>query len=223
MLEADADRSVGMSDVMEREDEERDAMIAIRGHDVVIVPGLHGSGPAHWQSRWEKRHVGFRRAVQDDWNVPDLDAWSGRVETEIGKSASRVLIVAHSFGCLASVHGTCKLNANVAGALFVAPADPGKFGLTARLLERELPYPSILIASSNDPWMRIEHAAFWACQWGSAFVDAGDLGHINADSNLGDWDFGWRYLGKLARLAALRAGWFQPASDTMDTSLGAPC
>jgi predicted alpha/beta hydrolase family esterase len=33
---------------------------------VLVVPGLHGSAPEHWQSLWEKQHPEFRRVEQVD-------------------------------------------------------------------------------------------------------------------------------------------------------------
>jgi predicted alpha/beta hydrolase family esterase len=50
--------------------------------------------------------------------------------------------------------------------------------------------PSLLVSSRDDPWMRPDHAALWARRWGSVLVDVGPLGHINAESGLGDWQFG---------------------------------
>jgi hypothetical protein len=64
-----------------------------------------------------------------------------------------------------------------------------------------LPCPSIMVASANDPWMTAHSAETWARRWGSDFVNAGALGHINAESGLGDWRFGQRLLQALARRA----------------------
>lgn len=154
---------------------------------VLIVPGLHGSGPAHWQTRWQRLHPVFERVEQTRWDVPDLDAWSDRLDQALRDDARPAVVVAHSFGCLATVH--CRSHQHIAGALLVAPADPQKFALEQRVLH-PLPAPSIVIGSANDPWMSDTRAAGWAERWGSAFFNAGPLGHINADSDLGDWRFG---------------------------------
>ncbi|MGD7478422.1 alpha/beta hydrolase, partial [Ralstonia pseudosolanacearum] len=42
------------------------------GVAMLTVPGLYGSGPGHWQSRWEERFPDWRRVEQDDWSTPDL-------------------------------------------------------------------------------------------------------------------------------------------------------
>ncbi|MDF6676684.1 alpha/beta hydrolase, partial [Escherichia coli] len=46
---------------------------------ILTVPGLHGSGPGHWQTRWEQRFPAWRRVEQTDWSTPDLPRWSARV------------------------------------------------------------------------------------------------------------------------------------------------
>ena len=53
---------------------------------VLVVPGLNGSGPAHWQS-WIEGLIGAQRVHQDDWSRPDIDSWSARVEAAIGEQA----------------------------------------------------------------------------------------------------------------------------------------
>ncbi|WP_116969554.1 alpha/beta hydrolase [Blastomonas sp. UPD001] len=49
--------------------------------------------------------------------------------------------------------------------------------------------------------------------WGADHVDAGRAGHINADSDLGDWPFGQRLLARLLDVAELsgEAGRHAPA------------
>lgn len=170
---------------------------------LLMVPGLHGSGPNHWQSRWEKQLPHAQRVEQDQWDVPDLEVWSKRLARELQQSGKPALLIAHSFGCLASVH-RAKLDASrIAGALLVAPADPVKFGVAAQLSNVSLTFPAVVIGSTDDPWMRSERAAHWARQWHAGFVNAGALGHINADSGLGDWRYGLDQLTRLAGLARL--------------------
>jgi predicted alpha/beta hydrolase family esterase len=157
---------------------------------VLTVPGLNDSGPGHWQTRWEELHPHFERVRQDDWAAPELDTWSKRLASFLRKSSRPVVIVAHSFGCLTTVHRAGTEAGNIAGALLVAPADPQKFGVAERLHGVRLPVPSIVIGSTNDPWMPGNRAAYWADCWGSEYFNAGPLGHINAESGLGDWRFG---------------------------------
>jgi predicted alpha/beta hydrolase family esterase len=168
---------------------------------VIIVPGLHDSGPAHWQSRWQRRHAEFARVRQDDWDHPQLAAWAARLDQVRRTDPRPALLVAHSFGCLTAVHSIARNGRNVAGALLVAPADPDKFGVADQLPALPLACPSILVASADDPWMRPQQAAAWAGRWASELVEGGRLGHINADSGLGDWPAGAALLHRLADLA----------------------
>jgi predicted alpha/beta hydrolase family esterase len=166
---------------------------------VLIVPGLHGSGPDHWQTRWQQLYPSFERVEQAKWNTPELPVWSERLDEVLHTSNRPTVIVAHSFGCLTSVHRAGRLASNrLAGMLLVAPADPDKFGLTKELLDVKLPCPSIVVGSSNDPWMEAHQAAYWAQVWGSEFINAGALGHVNSESGLGDWLFGLSLLQRLA-------------------------
>jgi predicted alpha/beta hydrolase family esterase len=169
---------------------------------VVTVPGLHGSGMEHWQSRWEHRYPSFRRVEQRDWDKADLDRWSAAVAEILLEIEQPVLVAAHSFGCLATLHAIEAGAVKVAGALLVAPADPARFSVTERLANVRISCPAVLVGSQNDPWMRAGDAERWAGVWGCEFVDAGALGHINADSGLGDWEFGLSQLQKLACKAA---------------------
>lgn len=172
---------------------------------VLVVPGLHGSGAAHWQTRWEQLYPAFERVEQDDWSTPDLPRWSQRMVQVLEQSEKPVLIVAHSFGCLTTMRAANDNDStaqfNLAGALLVAPADPDKFEVADVLQEARLPCPSIVIGSSNDPWMASHRAAYWADKWGCGFLNAGSLGHINAESQLGDWEQGLQQFKHLLEMA----------------------
>jgi hypothetical protein len=168
---------------------------------VIIVPGLHDSSPAHWQSRWHRRHPEFSRVRQDNWDDPKLTAWAARLGQVRQNDPRPALLVAHSFGCLTAVHSIARDSDNVAGVLLVAPADPAKFGVADMLPALPLPCPAIMVGSSDDPWMRAECAAQWARRWGCELVEGGALGHINAESGLGDWPQGAALLHRLAQKA----------------------
>jgi predicted alpha/beta hydrolase family esterase len=167
----------------------------------LIVPGLHSSGPDHWQSWFESRLVPSRRVVQRDWRKPNLADWSQRVRQEIRRVSSPVYIVAHSFGALAAAQAAHKDRPRIAGAMFVAPADPEKFGFADLLPTQPLGFPSVVVASANDPWMPIDHATLWAGLWGSDFVNLGAAGHINAESGYGPWPEGLEIFARLRGLA----------------------
>lgn len=162
--------------------------MAYKGDPVrlLVVPGLHSSGPAHWQT-WLEAH--FRSAVrveQGDWECADLDRWADRIAATVARHpGAHWVAVAHSFGCLALTHFLAQGGRGVHAALLVAPADPEKFSVAQRLPQTRLRIPSVLVGSESDPWMQIDHARQWAQRWGSQFINLGDVGHINVDSGFG--------------------------------------
>jgi predicted alpha/beta hydrolase family esterase len=177
------------------------ALPDLSSYRVLVVPGLHGSGDAHWQTRWEQLYPQFERVQQDDWETPDLPRWSQRMVQVLQQSDKPVFVVAHSFGCLTTMHAASHDRFNLAGALLVAPADPERFSVADVLRDARLPCPAIVIGSSNDPWMASQRAAYWADRWSCGFLNAGALGHINAESQLGDWEQGLQQLKQLIEMA----------------------
>jgi predicted alpha/beta hydrolase family esterase len=163
----------------------------------LILPGIGNSGPEHWQGLWEAGNPGFIRVQQDDWDHPVYDRWRCRLEAAVAQAAAPVFLVAHSLGCLLAVKWAGQTSLTVRGALLVAPPDPASavfppqaagFGL---LPSAPLPFTSILVASSNDPYAGPDFSRRCAAAWGSRLVDAGPVGHINADSGLGSWPAGY--------------------------------
>lgn len=164
----------------------------------LIVPGLHGSGEDHWQTWWQKNDRSACRIELEDWEKPNLDAWSDPISKVILSSQRDVWIVAHSFGCLASLHVAQNNPDRIAGLFLVAPADPDKFHLAERLPQR-LEIPSIIVASQTDPWLDFSKASRWAVQLGSRFISLGEAGHINTESGYGAWQQGFDLFGRFQR------------------------
>lgn len=164
---------------------------------VLIVPGLGDSGPEHWQTWLQARERTAVRVTQDDWTQPDLERWAARVREAIDSAVSPVWLVGHSFGCLASVQAAAERAERIAGALLVAPADPARVGAHGALFSDRLRFPSVLVASTTDPWLRFNTAKDWAERWGSRLLDLGPAGHINAESGYGPWPEGQELLHRL--------------------------
>lgn len=166
---------------------------------ILIVPGLHGSGPSHWQSWFEQKLPNTLRVAQSDWADPYLPRWAGAVRHELVRAKGHVWIIAHSFGCLAAAHAAADHQDKVAGIMFVAPADPDKFEVTSILPSQRLDFPSVVVASANDPWMRLIRAGYWADRWGARLINIGNAGHINVDSGYGPWPEGLEIFDLLRR------------------------
>lgn len=165
----------------------------------LIVPGIHGSEPGHWQSWWQAQEPKAIRVEQEDWATPDLTRWSAQVAAYLERATSPVWIVAHSFGCLAAVVAASQNPDAVAGAFLVAPADPQKFSVEPQMPKTALPFPSLLVASSNDPWLKFMTAGLWAQRWCSKLVPIGAAGHVNVESGFGSWVEGRSLFASFAR------------------------
>ena len=157
---------------------------------VLILPGLTNSGPEHWQTLWEKQ-FNLKRVNQDNWNSPICDDWVERLEQSIRQADDKVVLVSHSLACILVVKWAEKYPRSIGGALLVAPSDtesvnypPEAKGFSPIPLKK-LPFASIVVASSNDPYVTLKRAQQFAQAWGSNFVSIGEKGHINSASHLG--------------------------------------
>lgn len=172
--------------------------------NILLLPGWQNSGPAHWQSRWERLH-GDLRVEQHDWMFPLRGDWIARLEDVLLAQNGPSILVAHSLGCmLTAAWAAHSRNTHlVQGALLVAPGDPEREALRAALkswspiVARTLPFKSLLLGSHDDPYCSLARAREFAAAWGSEFMDYGSRGHINADSGLGDWPEGRALLQQL--------------------------
>jgi uncharacterized protein len=182
---------------------------------ILTVPGLDGSGPDHWQSRWEFRFSNCRRVNMGDWANPVRAYWVNQLDRALRLAGRPVLIAAHSLGCIAvaswvTERWSLAFHDIVAGALLVAPPNVESAEASSRMatfkpIPREpLPFPTLLLASHNDPFASFDTSARIAQMWGSELVDAGYAGHINADSGLQEWPEGIRLLNSLGERANRR-------------------
>lgn len=165
--------------------------------NVLLLPGWQDSGPQHWQSLWEQRH-GYVRVEQHDWMTPLRGDWVARLEEVVLTCDEPAVLVAHSLGCILSAAWAAhsKSTHRVKAALLVAPGDPERSDVRELLPSwspielRTLPFPSVLLASRDDPFCEFERARLFGYAWGSQFMDYGLCGHINADSGLASWPEG---------------------------------
>lgn len=190
---------------------------------VLTVPGLNGSGPGHWQTLWERSRPDTIRADLGQWARPHRNSWVTKLDQAIRAVRAPVILAAHSLGCHA-VAWWAELSGQpygwpVAGALLVAPADVDRDSACDEIRafapapRRPLPFPSILVASTDDPWITPERAHSLASDWGSHFVDAGALGHMNAASGLGEWREGQELLDRVMVASGDRSGHVRPIGD----------
>ena len=97
----------------------------------------------------------------------------------------------------------------IAGALLVAPPDVDEMRHLLPEIEsfapmplRPLPFPAVVVSSTNDPYADPTRAKRFAEAWGARLVELDGVGHLNVDSGHGEWPEGERLLGEL--LVAIR-------------------
>jgi len=170
---------------------------------ILVVPGYQNSGPEHWQSWWEQESPAFQRVEQADWDHPLVGDWVETLDKAITGQPGPVVLVGHSLGCITVARWAAShAGPEVRGALLVAPADIDTADVPELVNFRPiplqpLPFPSIVVASSDDPWCSPARSRLLADSWGSRFVDLGPYGHINSASGLGAWPEGRALLAEL--------------------------
>ncbi|HLD67806.1 MAG TPA: alpha/beta fold hydrolase [Pseudomonas sp.] len=171
---------------------------------ILILPGYGDSGPAHWQSLWQAAEPAMQRVPLDDWEQPHCARWLARLETAVAECGPDTLLVAHSLACLLVAHWAAQRERRIRGALLVAVPDPlgpnfpGAAQGFAPLPLKRFDFPSLVVASSDDPFSSSGFAQACASAWGSRCLNIGAAGHINDASGLGEWREGRELLRSLA-------------------------
>jgi predicted alpha/beta hydrolase family esterase len=174
---------------------------------MLLVPGYQNSSEGHWQSLWEFSLPGARRVEMTSWERPRRGEWVEALDEAIAAALLETeeppLLVGHSLGCLAIVHWAAGHQRPVRGALLAVPADVERpdaleaLRSFAPIPRRSLPFPAILAASANDPFLSPERARSLALDWGARLVDLGPCGHLNLASGHGPWIRGEALLSEL--------------------------
>lgn len=168
---------------------------------VLIVPGLRDHVADHWQTLLAAK---LRKVC----SVPPLEhdklscaARVDAIDRALQDIEGPVVIVAHSAGAMMVAHWAATRNTrDIRGALLAVPADletpmPAGYPTTGVLGSNgwlpvpraELPFPSIVAASSNDPLACLDRTRELAQCWGSRLVELGAVGHLNPNSGFGEW------------------------------------
>lgn len=165
--------------------------------EVLMLPGFGNSGEEHWQSLWERAYPDFIRVHQRDWENPVCEEWVDAIEEALHRVGTDVILVAHSMACLVVAHLASNNHQTIKGAFLVAPPDHQNAHFPASAIGFEhtpltpFPFPSRVIASTNDVYATIEYAKELSHAWGSTLVNIGAKGHINTLSGLGFWEEGF--------------------------------
>jgi len=164
---------------------------------IFILPGLGNSGEQHWQSIWERKFPQFERIQQADWETPVATDWVETIQKRLDEIPhNNIILVGHSLACTTIALWAKRFPRNIKGAFLVAPSDTeavsyphGTTGFTPMPMQK-LPFSSIIVTSSDDQYVSVPRAMQFSQSWGSVFFNIGKAGHINAASELGDWEAG---------------------------------
>ena len=168
-----------------------------------IVPGLGNSGTEHWQTYFETKGNNFIRINQQEWDAPNCNSWVETIDAAlVNVDLSTVVLIGHSLGCTTIVKWALQYKKKIKGALLVAPSDvdvPGyNFPTTgfSPIPSEKISFKTIVVASTNDEWVTLERATYFANNWGSELINIGEAGHINTAAGFGKWDEGLTLLAK---------------------------
>ncbi len=166
----------------------------------LFVPGLREHVADHWQTLLADK---LPKSVTVPPLTEDSLSCSARVsaiEVAIDRIDGDVVIVAHSAGVIMTVHWAQQASRPIRGALLAVPPDlerplPKGYPKHRDLVEGgwtpiprdSLPFPSIVVASDNDPLASLDRVEEFARCWGSSLVNAGRVGHLNPAVGFGDW------------------------------------
>jgi predicted alpha/beta hydrolase family esterase len=184
---------------------------------LLIVPGLRGEVPQHWQSLLAAAVPGARSIPPMSENGLSCTARVAAIEAAVAAIDGPVILVAHSAGVLMVAHWAAlatPASRRVAGALLAAAPDleaagwPASYPQPAQLRAQgwsplpggPLPFPSLFAASSDDYLCGMDASRRLATAWGSELVELGAVGHLNPAAGYGPWP------GALLLIERLRAG-----------------
>jgi len=183
----------------------------------LLIPGIDGSGPDHWQTLWEIAHQDCERVELGAWDRPIPRLWMERLTEAVRRRRdANVTLVAHSLGCILVAwwaQSQPQLAARLSGAFLVAPCNPAsdrdqRLRTFSPIPVNRPPFPVLVLASRNDPYATFDWSARFARGLDAKIHDAGYLGHINAASPIGAWNEGRLLLDDFrSSLAAKEKSW----------------
>lgn len=187
----------------------------------LILHGLGGSGPEHWQSWLSHELVKEGKTVYyptlPDYDHPKLSDWLDELDRTFQRIGTdeRLTIIAHSLGCILWLHYRKQtLPGIVNRVVLVAPPSPyykheciqAFFPLDIKGIEKDQPFTDTLhIQSTNDPYCSVEESRYFS-QMGIPQKIVLNMGHINVDSGYGPWPWILDYCLKENEAKLMREG-----------------
>jgi uncharacterized protein len=177
---------------------------------IVFVPGLRDHDPNHWQSRLAAEIAESVTVEPIRENRMSRAARVAALDRTLAGIDGDVILVAHSAGVLVAAHWAQAPTRPIRAALLVTPADverplPEGYPRFDALAEHgwmpmprdPLPFPSLVVASRNDPLAERARVEALAFDWGAKVHDAGEVGHLNPAAGFGPWPLGRELLARI--------------------------
>ena len=187
--------------------------LALCAPPISISSSCPASGRAEgdWPSRWRAKLSTARFVHPADPADRRREAWTEAVAGAAREAKRPALLVGHGTGAAAIAEAAKALgSADVRGAFLVAPPDEQSLGRLAgdgwSLARARLPWPSVAVASRNDPQGSYDAIAALARDWGAELIDAGEAGGLDAASGHGPWPEGLMRLAAFIKGIGERAG-----------------
>jgi uncharacterized protein len=165
----------------------------------LVLHGIEGSGPEHWQT-WIARRLrehGAQVAYPDlpEADAPRLERWLAALDDELARlPPEETTVLCHSLGGLLWLHHSSdeRERADVARALLVAPPQPdvevpGSTGFRPVPLGRSAARETRFVCSTNDPWCPADASRRMAEAVGAPIDWLEHAGHVNTDAGYGPW------------------------------------
>jgi predicted alpha/beta hydrolase family esterase len=176
----------------------------------LILHGLSGSGPGHWQRWLQERLTEAGHTVRfpdlPDPDSPDPETWRRELLAELagldgaqaagGGGSDERVVICHSLSCITWLSACQEIRRPVERVALVAPPSLG-----ARLRELEPFFPvtasatdvpngahhTRLVCSDNDPYCPEGAAALYGDPLDVPIDLIHGGGHLNVDAGLGPW------------------------------------
>ncbi|WP_144555912.1 alpha/beta hydrolase [Bacillus sp. X1(2014)] len=168
----------------------------------VIIHGLGGSGPDHWQTWLAQELTRNNYHVQyptfTNFDSPNKSVWLKELSATLRMipEGNNLTVITHSLGCLLWLHYASTLNKPIANrVILVAPPSPNHI-----LTEAKSFYPvpldgnnltnaaenTLFIHSSNDPYCSLADVKSYS-NLSFPSITIPNAGHINTQSGHGKW------------------------------------